>query len=375
MTTHWALNRSLERIGQLSSASMENHELRAAVLAELGTIVPFSWFAWPLTDPETCTGMSPMASIPCPQELPALIRLKYVTAAGRWTSLLGGGPPAVSLLTATGGNPASSPLWAGILCRYAVTDVLSTVFADRHGCWGWLDLWRTGDDGPFTDSEARYLATAAPTIASGLRRSRAAGMRRDALQRQGPRPPEGEGTLPQDLPQQALLVLDSGLEVTGRSASAADWIGLLQPGPGPYSAVPAEVFNVAAQLLARESGVDVHAASARVPIGSGRWAVLRSFRLDPGEDGAAPLAVTIQECPSGERLEVFTRCFGLTPRQRSLLELAAGGLDTASLAAALHISPYTVQDQFKAVFAACGVRSRNALLALALGTAPMRHPS
>ncbi|MFJ5697679.1 helix-turn-helix transcriptional regulator [Arthrobacter sp. NPDC093139] len=370
MTTHWALNRSLERIGQLSGASMENHELRAAVLAELGSIVPFNWFAWPLTDPETCTGMSPMASIPCPQELPALIRLKYVTAAGRWTSLLGG-PPAVTLLTATGGNPASSPLWAGLLCRYAVTDVLSTVFADRHGCWGWLDLWRAGD-GPFTDAEARYLTSAAPAIASGLRRSRAAEMRRDALQR---RLREGEGASAQDLPQQALLVLDAGLEVTGRSASAADWIGLLQPGPTPYQAVPAEVFNVAAQLLARESGVDVHAASARVPIGSGQWAVLRSFRLDPGEDGEAPLAVTIQECPSGERLEVFTRCFGLTPRQRSLLELAAGGLDTAALATALRISPYTVQDQFKAIFAACGVRSRHALLALALGTEPMRPPS
>jgi DNA-binding NarL/FixJ family response regulator len=95
--------------------------------------------------------------------------------------------------------------------------------------------------------------------------------------------------------------------------------------------------------------------------------------MDPGEDGEAQLAVTIQECPSGERLEVFTRCFGLTPRQRSLLELAAGGLDTTALATALHISPYTVQDQFKAVFEACGVRSRNAVLALALGTEPMRR--
>ncbi len=376
MTSRWVLNRSLERIGQLSGASMENHELRAAVLAELGSIVPFKWFAWPLTDPETCTGMSPMASIPCPQELPALIKLKYLTAAGRWTSLLDGGPPAVTLLAATAGNPASSPLWAGILCRYAVTDVLSTVFADRHGCWGWLDLWRSGDDGPFTDLESRYLATAAPAIASGLRRSRAAGMRRDALLRRGTGPPENEGRPPgQDLPQQAVLVLDAGLEVTGRSASAADWIRLLQPGPRPYQAVPAEVFNVAAQLLARESGVDVHAASARVPIGAGRWAVLRSFRMDPGEDGEAQLAVTIQECPSGERLEVFTRCFGLTARQRSLLELAAGGLDTTALATALHISPYTVQDQFKAVFAACGVRSRNAVLALALGTEPMRRRS
>ena len=90
--------------------------------------------------------------------------------------------------------------------------------------------------------------------------------------------------------------------------------------------------------------------------------------MDAGTNGGAPLAVTIQECPAGERLEVFARCFGLTPRQRSLLDLAAGGLDTAAMAAALGISHYTVQDQFKAVFAACGVRSRHALLALALGT-------
>jgi DNA-binding CsgD family transcriptional regulator len=131
---------------------------------------------------------------------------------------------------------------------------------------------------------------------------------------------------------------------------------------------------VAAQLLAREAGVDSHAASARVPIGFGQWAVLRSFRMNVGKDGEAPPAVTIQECPAAERLEVFAY-FGLTPRQRSLLGLATSGLDTAALAAALGITPYTVQDQFKAVFAACGVRSTNALLALALGTSSAAPPS
>lgn len=340
--------------------------MRAAVLAEVGSIVPFSWFAWPLADPGTCTGMSPMARIPCPQELPSLIRLKYLTAAGRWTSLLGSGPHAVTLQTATGGNPALSPLWDGILRRYGVTDVLSTVFGDKYGCWGWLDLWRSGDEGLFTEPESSYLATAAPVIAAGLRRSRAAQMRRDA---RGASETEVEDGRPgRGLPGQAVLTLDAGLGITGRSASAADWISLLQPGPHPYQAVPAEVFNVAAQLLAREAGVDSHAASARVPIGFGQWAVLRSFRMEVGKDGEAPLAVTIQECPAAERVEVFARCFGLTRRQRSLLDLAASGLDTAAMAAALGISHYTVQDQFKAVFAACGVRSRNSLLALALGT-------
>ena len=369
MTTRWALSRSLERISQLCGGAMEDHEMRAAVLAELGGVVPFSWFAWPLADPQTCTGISPMARIPCPQELPALIRLKYLTSAGRWTSLLGSGPHAVTLQTATGGNPALSPLWDGILRRYEVTDVLSTVFGDKYGCWGWLDLWRCGKGTLFTDTESTYLATAAPVIAAGLRRSRAEQMRRDARLRHGTREPEvAEGRPLRGLPGQAVLTLDAGLGITGRSDSAADWISLLQPGPRPYESVPAEVFNVGAQLLAREAGIDSHEASARVPIGFGRWAVLRSFRMDVGKDGEAPLVVTIQECPAAERLEVFARCFGLTPRQRSLLDLAARGLDTAAMAASLGISHYTVQDQFKAVFAACGVRSRNALLALALGT-------
>lgn len=343
--------------------------MRAAVLAELGSVVPFSWFAWPLADPQTCTGMSPMARIPCPEELPALIRLKYLTEAGRWTSLLGSNTHAVTLQAATCRNPALSLLWDGILGRYEVTDVLSTVFGDKYGCWGWLDLWRCGEEGLFTDTEAAHLATAAPVISAGLRRSRAEQMRRDARLRHAAREPGvGDGRPLRGLPGQAVLTLDAGLGITGRSASAADWISLLQPGPRPYESVPAEVFNVAAQLLARQAGVDSREASARVPIGYGRWAVLRSFRMEAGKDGEAPLAVTIQECPAAERLEVFARCFGLTPRQRSLLDLAAGGLDTAAMAADLGISNYTVQDQFKAVFAACGVRSRNALLALALGT-------
>ncbi|MFF1385863.1 helix-turn-helix transcriptional regulator [Arthrobacter sp. NPDC058288] len=360
MTTKWAASRSMERIGELCGSPLEDHELRAALLAELAGVVPFDWFVWPLTDPGTCTGISPMARIPCPQELPALIRLKYVTLPGRWTSLIDGGMPAVTLQTATGGDPARSPLWNGVLRRYGVADVLSTVFADSYGCWGWLDLWRTSNQEQFTQREAKHLAAAAPVIAAGLRRSRAARMRLDARPRRDVLHAAG-------LPQQAVLTLDPELEVTSRSASAADWLGLLQPGPRPFEAVPAEVLNVAAQLLAREAGVDSHPASARVSIGSGRWAVLRSFRLDTRESGMARLAVTIQECPAGERLDVFARCFGLTRRQRSLLELAAGGLDTEALAAALRISPYTVQDQFKLVFAACGVRSRNSLLALALG--------
>lgn len=365
MTTSWALSRSLERIGQLCRDVLDDRDLRRAVLAELGRMVPFSAFAWPLSDPGSATGTSPMARIPCPEELPELIRLKYLTPQCRWTSLMGQARPATTLLMATDGRPERSPLWNGLLVRYAVTDVLSTVFADKHGCWGWLDLWRSAANGTFSEPETEYLATAAPLLAAGLRRSRAAQCRREA---------EGSGpawqAVRKPLPPQAVLTLDEGLAVVGQTASASDWLGLLQRGPRPYEGIPAEVLNVAAQLLAREAGVDSHPATSRVPVGFGAWALLRSTRMDASRPAASPpLAVTIQECPAADRLEVFARCFALTPQQHRLLGLAAAGLNTAELAASLRIRPYTVQDQFKPIFAACGVRSRGALLGLALGTA------
>ena len=363
MTTSWALSRSLERIGDLCRDVLDDTELRRGALAELGRVVPFSAFAWPLSDPESATGIAPMARIPCPEELQELIRLKYLTPDCRWTVLIGQRRPAATLLMETGGRPARSPLWSGLLSRYGVTDVLSTVFADKHGCWGWLDLWRAGDEGTFSEPETDYLGTVAPLLAGGLRRSRAAQCRRDA---------DGPGTawpaVRKPLPPQAVLTLDERLAVVGQTASAGDWLGLLQRGPRPSEGISAEVLNVAAQLLAREDGVDQHPAMSRVPVGLGAWALLRATRMDAARAGATPpLAVTIQECPAADRLEVFARCFALTPQQHRLLGLTAGGLNTAELAAALRISPYTVQDQFKAVFAACGVRSRSALLGLALG--------
>lgn len=377
MTSSWALHRSLERIGRLCDGAPEDHELRRQALDELARIVPFSAFAWPLSDPESATGVSPMARIPCAEELPELIRLKYLTRAGRWTALMGQRRPALSLLAATGGEPSRSLLWDRLLRRFGVTDVLSTVFADKYGCWGWLDLWRSGDGGGgFTEAETAYLAAAAPLLAGGLRRSRAAQCRRDAANGAALQ------AVRRTLPEQAVLTLDEGMAVLGQTASAGEWLELLQRGPRPYQGVPAEVLNVAAQLLAREAGVDSHPAMSRVPVGSGDWALLRSTRMDsPAKiDGsrsraAPPLAVTIQVCPAADRLEVFARCFALTKQQRRLLVLAVGGLNTAGLAAALRISPYTVQDQFKAVFAACGVRSRRALLALALGTAAGPPPA
>jgi DNA-binding CsgD family transcriptional regulator len=383
MTPGRPWNRSLERIRLIGDAAPDHHSLRTAVLAELGRVLPFSAFVWPLSDPLTATGISPIARIPCPDELPLLIRLKYLTLAGRWTRLAISTSPVTTLLRETVGNPSRSLVWNGLMKRYGVTDVLFAVLADKHGCWGWLDLWRTAQDDPFTADEVEYTAAVTREVTPALRRSIA---RQFLVEVPGGRDPVGRDPAEQevvrawastndgrprpDLPQQAVLTLDVDMAVVGGTASVEEWLGLLQPGPRPFQRVPAEVLNVAAQLLAREAGVDRHPASARVHIGSGQWALLQASRMDStGTAAISPLAVTIQACPPEARLDMFARSFGLTTRQRELFELAASGADTNAMAHALGIGAYTVQDQFKQIFETCGVHSRATLLALAMGTA------
>ncbi|MDQ0732703.1 DNA-binding CsgD family transcriptional regulator [Arthrobacter sp. B1I2] len=364
MNRSWAEERSLERAGLLAGSDVTHQVLRRAVVAEIGRMLPFDAFVWPLCDPLTTVGMAPRARIPCPRELPRLIRLKYLSGPGRWTALMNSPSPVVTLLKATHGEPSRSPVWDGVLKHYGVRDVVSVVFADKYGCWAWLDLWRTGDFGPFTDQEAAYLGEITEAVTAGIRRS----VSRQFRDGMGPDPLHPTNGKHADLPEQAVLTLDEDLAVAGQTASVADWLQLLQPGPSPHHQVPAEVLNVAAQLLAREAGVDAHEAGSRVHIGAGRWASLRANRMDSGGHGSAPLAVTIQGCTTSDRLDMFARAFGLTPRQRELVWLASAGTDTETMAETQGVTQYTVQDQFKKIFQGCGVHSRPTLLALALGT-------
>jgi DNA-binding CsgD family transcriptional regulator len=381
MTTGVSWSRSLERIRLVADSGTDHHALRAGVLAELGRVIPFSAFVWPLSDPVTGTGISPMARFPYPEDLALLIRLKYLTAVGRWTMLAGRASPVTTLLSETCGNPSESLVWDNLMNRYGVSDVLYAGFADKYGFWGWLDLWRTAE-GAFTAEEVRFVTAVVRGVTPALRRSVASqfsgtGSVRslteppvDVPQRVGG-PSNPSGIPKADLPQQGVLTLSEYMTVLGGTVSIDEWLELLQPGPSPFQRVPAEVLNVAAQLLALEAGVDRHPAWSRVYLGAGRWAVLRASRMDPaGSDATPPLAVTIQACPPEERLDIFARSFGLTPRQRELLELGAGGRDTVAMAKTLGISTYTVQDQFKQIFDTCAVHSRAALLAMALGTAP-----
>jgi len=338
----------------MCESAQDARTLRLQVIEEVRRVVGFDAFAWLLTDPATSVGAAPVADVAWLAELPCQIRLKYLTRVNRWTAL--GGASVALLQESTRGELSRSLVWAELLHRYAVTDAASVVFEDRYGCWAFLELWRSGAAPGFTRAEAAFLAGVVEPLTSALRRCHAATF----AARPVPDPPRVGPVV---------LLLSPQLQVRGQTPETMEYLRVLVPPEEDRQPIPAVAYNVAAQLLAAEAGVDSNPASARVHLSAGRWMTARAARID----GSRPpherdIAVTIEETSPAQRVDLFCRAFGLSTREREIVDHLVTGSDTRELARRMFVSQNTVQDHLKSVFVKTAAHSRRTLLSRALGS-------
>ena len=343
---------AVERILRLcASAALDDRALRVAILNEIRPVVAFDAFVWLLTDPETEVGCSPVADVPCLPELPRLIMLKYLTPLNRWTGLK---DPVARLHESTGARLERSLVWNSLLSRYGVTDVASIVFRNHHGCWGFLDLWRINASAPFTESEAGFLSSIAKRVTGALQSSRAETFKLPS--------PAARGAGP------AVLILSPDLDVRAQTAETDEYLRLLIPPAQERAPIPAAAYNVGAQLLAVEAGVDEHPPWARVHLSDGVWLTLRAARLGvPERAGNPDIAVTIERSSPKERLDLFSRACALSARETELLGHLILGADTHLAAQRMFVSENTIQDHLKSIFAKTATTNRRTLMARAAG--------
>lgn len=358
MRSRTAASESADRVRRMCEAATNSRALRIAVVAELRTAIGFDSYAWLMTDPHSWVGSSPLADVPCLPALPKLIRLKYLTDINRWTALP---PTGLDRLQArTSGELHNSLVWRELLHRFDVIDVASLVFVDKFGCWGFLDLWRSRPSDPFSAGDAAYLRRLVKPLTEGLRRCQAATFT------------AGPGAALLTHADPAVLLLSGELDVVAQTGQAEQYLRMLVPPEGGRGPVPAGAYNVAAQLLAIEAGIDQHPPRARVHIAGGAWLTMQAARIamtaaDPSTTAPAEIAVTIELTSPADRAAIYASSHGFTRRESEVLERLLAGADSRDLAHGLHLAENTVQDHFKSMFAKTGTRSRRQLIGQVIG--------
>lgn len=351
------MRRLAKTLDELTNAGQElggdTTEVRLQILAEIRRVVSFDAYAWLLTDPITSVGSSPLADVPCLPELPQAIRLKYQTPVNRWTALHS--PPAASLHQTTGGDLSLSVMWRELLADFDVTDIASIVFRDPFGCWGFLDLWRIGQQPEFTSQDLELIAGAAAPITTVLRRCQAA-----ALAIKPPRPTTPAGPF--------VLLTAADLTVQAQTPETEDLLRTMLPAPSHQPPIPAAAYNVAAQLLAIDSGVDANLPLTRLHLRDGQWITVRAAHVAPPSGAELDIAVTIEETAAHERAVIFGLAFGLSPRENELLRRLCSGADTRELAHQMAVTEHTIQDHLKSMFDKTATRSRSSLISRALAS-------
>jgi DNA-binding NarL/FixJ family response regulator len=228
-------------------------------------------------------------------------------------------------------------------------DELRAIFVTNTACWGTLCLHRAQAHSGYTPAEAAYLAELAPHIAEGLRKALLLGNAPSG------KTPDGPG----------VLILSEDLSTVAMTAAAEYWLSeLTEAEAGDRYALPGAVRNVIAGLEAVERGLAPanRTPKIRLRTRSGQWLMLCAARLR-SSGSPAQISVIFDTARPAEIAPLIMQAYQLTKREGQIAQCALRGWSTTAIAASLHISPNTVQDHLKAIFAKVDVSSRGELAA------------
>lgn len=232
---------------------------------------------------------------------------------------------------------------------------LRSAFTVGQEPWGGAELSRERGRPDFSAREVAFVERIAPHMGAGLK---AAALRAQA----------SLGVESEDV--SGVLTLDHRGRVVQRTRAAEHLLremrGNLSPGWLEGDGLPAAVYAVVGSLrraLKPETDKDLSSIPRlHVRARSGRWLTLQADLTEPTSARSGEIVVVIEPARPKEVGWLHMAAYGLSPREREIVDLVVRGVSNRQIAATLYISEYTVQDHLSNVFDKVGVRGRQALV-------------
>jgi len=312
-------------------------------------VIPFDAVCFPTSDPATLMITGNVGEGLPPDAARGFFRVEYSEDDFNKFSKLARSRRVVRTLSdATAGRYDRSARWREVFGPLGLNDDLRAALVADGSCWGYLALHRQATKGPFSDQETRFVGHLAAHLAEGLRKSL---LIENVDVEQGQ---EGPG----------LVLLDNQFQVCAMTPAASYWLTEVGRSGQDVGELPSPILAAASSLQALERGAPDSSAMprSRLRTASGRWLVVHASRLRE-EDREDRIAVIIELAQPLEIAPLIAAAYGLSDRERQVLQQVVIGLSTAAIAEALYISANTFQDHLKAIFDKVGVRSRRELVA------------
>ncbi|WP_325167204.1 helix-turn-helix transcriptional regulator [Rubrobacter xylanophilus] len=351
-------DRVFDEVKRLCYAGLEDDVLLREVAARLRRVVPFDAYCASKTDP-----LSAMITRSVHENLGGarivslfFRHLYFEDDVGGYNWLPASERPVerpVRLLSeATGGRLERSMRYRELLRPAGLTYELRAFSAVGREFWGNLNLARERGRPDFDAREVSLVRRVAPHLGTGLRAS--------TLRVRAAEADHGDAP--------GIVVLDDRGLVTHHTAAAERMLrdlGELGPGWREDGGLPAPVCMVLGALgrsLSPRSERDRSTVPRLCVRGrSGRWLTLQAVRGEPQSDGGVTMVV-IEPAGVGEVAWIRASAYGLTRREREVVDLVVQGVSTKGISRRLYISEYTVQNHLSSVFEKVGVRGRRALV-------------
>ncbi|MEU0095566.1 helix-turn-helix transcriptional regulator [Kribbella sp. NPDC006257] len=236
-----------------------------------------------------------------------------------------------------------------LLSNYGLGSELRLLLRDSRGVWGSVGLARSQEKQPFQRDDLRRADRLVPTLIGALRR----------YVTTGPLTP-----MVSALPA-GVIVIGPDHGVKAISTEARDWIQLAWL--PKHHRLPDWIAVAAAERLSIDTQAhlrDPRAWRPRVyapPTSVGRWITLHGQALD--EDGTGDVAIIVQAASGALLIPTFCDWYGITARERQVLESLSTGRASKEIARQLGVAVSTINDHLKAMFRKTGAHGRDELLA------------